>query len=453
MPQLRRTRLTRLWPWLAVLCLCLLSGALRAAPLELTKADALVEVDGVQQGSPVTLPYPWDRYQRGHAGRAVFALRFDLPAAPVEPWALYLPRVGNAYEIWLNGQLLERRGNMAHFNGADYGLVPRYMNVPVGYLATQNRLEVRIRADVGRRGGLSRMVLGPMDEVYPLYLREYRLRSVGAMLVVGFSVLVGLVSLSLWATQTRGDGAGGETQREPLYLFAGLAELFWTVRVSHTQIEVPPLDWPWWGIFPVVALGAWGAFMTYFCLELAGVSRRSVTGRLFRRWLAALMLLGPVVGVVALGFGYALVLTVWYAALGLSFLGFGAWFIAHAVRTPSLTQRVVAATVVVNVLAGLRDLYVFRIEPAYPSNALMYYTSMLFGLTLGYVVLGRFRDVSTQARELMNAMTARIAARERELNSSYQRLEVLAREQERTPPVDLRPCATGGRAADAARVA
>jgi len=63
---------------------------------------------------------------------------------------------------------------------------------------------------------------------------------------------------------------------------------------------------------------------------------------------------------------------------------------------------------------------------------MMYYTSMLFGLTLGYVVLSRFRAVSAQARELMHAMAVRIAERERELNSSYQRLEALAREQERT---------------------
>ena len=87
---------------------------------------------------------------------------------------------------------------------------------------------------------------------------------------------------------------------------------------------------------------------------------------------------------------------------------------------------------VVNVLVGLRDLYVFRIEPAYPSNAVMYYTSMLFGVSLGYVVIMRFRAASARAIELMQAMSSRIAAREQELNSSYQRLEALAREQERT---------------------
>ncbi|MFP5340372.1 MAG: histidine kinase, partial [Gammaproteobacteria bacterium] len=166
-------------------------------------------------------------------------------------------------------------------------------------------------------------------------------------------------------------------------------------------------------------------------LELAQ-TRRAALEQAYRRWLTGLMLLGPAVGVVALGFARPWVLTLWYAALGLSFLGFGVWLIVRAARTPSWLLRSVAAAVVINVVMGLRDLYVFRIDPAYPSNALMYYTSMLFGLSLGYVVIMRFRAASTQARELMQAMSARIAERERELNSSYQRLEALAREQERT---------------------
>ena len=37
-----------------------------------------------------------------------------------------------------------------------------------------------------------------IDLLDGLDLREYRLRSVGAMLVVGFSVLVGLVSAGVW---------------------------------------------------------------------------------------------------------------------------------------------------------------------------------------------------------------------------------------------------------------
>lgn len=412
------------WLW------CALWPVAQAAPLELRQAQALIVVQGQASTAAVTLPYAWDRHHKGQWGEAVFDLSFELPRLPQEPWAIYFPRVGTAYEVWLNGHLLERKGDITQPNGPDFGQVPRYLNIPISDLALRNQLQVRIRADAGRRGGLSRLTVGSVDEVYPIYRREYLLRNTGSIVVVGFSLLVGLVSMALWATQSQLSSTG-QTQRDPLYLYAGLAELAWTLRVGHIQIESPPIDWPWWGVLPVAALGVWGGFMTWFCLELAGARQgRWVQG--FRRWLLLLMLLGPLVGVVALGWALPLVLTLWYAALGLSFLCFGAWFVVRAARTPSWLQRSVAAAVVVNVLMGLRDLYVFRIDPAYPSNALMYYTSMLFGVSLGYVVLMRFRSASRQAQELMQAMAARIAAREHELNSSYQRLEALAREQERT---------------------
>lgn len=413
-----------LWLW------CALWPVAQAAPLELSQAQVLRVVNGQASSEPVTLPYAWDLHHKGQWGEAVFDLSFELPRLPREPWAIYFPRVGTAYEVWLNGHLLERKGDITQPNGPDFGQVPRYLNIPISDLALRNQLQVRIRADAGRRGGLSRLIVGSVDEVYPIYRRESLLRNTGSIVVVGFSLLVGLVSMALWATQSRLSSTG-QTQRDPLYLYAGLAELAWTLRVGHIQIESPPIDWPWWGVLPVVALGVWGGFMTWFCLELAGVRQGRWVQR-FRRWLLLLMVLGPLVGLVALGFAQPLVLTLWYGALGLSFLGFSAWFMVHAARTPSWLQRSVAAAVVINVLMGLRDLYVFRIDPAYPSNALMYYTSMLFGVSLGYVVLMRFRTASTQAQELMQAMTARIAAREHELNSSYQRLEALAREQERT---------------------
>lgn len=420
---------------LLVWCLWSLTASLwaltaQAKPLELIDARVALTVNQQASRETVQLPYAWDLHHQGQSGEAVFEMTFALGSSPQEPWALYFPRVGTAYEVRLNGVLVERRGNLQRPNGSDFGQLPRYVNIPTRDLALDNRLQVRIRADAGRRGGLSKVYVGSAETVYPLYRSEYLLRSIGSIMVVGFSLIVGLVSMALWATQARFD-ASGAVQRDALYLYAGLAELAWTVRVGHIQIETPPIDWPWWGVLPVAALGAWGVFMTYFCLELDGL-RPGKMLRSFRRWLMLLMLLGPPVGVLALGFAQPKVLTAWYGALGLTFLGFGSWLVARAARTPAWLLRLVAAAVIINVLMGLRDLYVFRIEPSYPSNALMYYTSMLFGLALGYVVLVRFRAASAQARELTQSMVARMAERERELNSSYQRLEALAREQERS---------------------
>jgi signal transduction histidine kinase len=407
--------------------LCLVRPAL-SEPLTLTQAQ--VVIDGDHTSHPVTLPYPWDARHPGAQGRASFDLSFRLSQTPEVPWVIFIPKLGNAYEVRLNGQLLERRGDLEASDGNDFSLSPRILNVPPELLSVTNRVQVRIRADVGRRGGLSRIVVGPEGEVAVLYQRELHLGSTGLLLVTFFSLIVGVLSLALWTTQPRVH-PDTETRRDPLYLYAGLAELFWTLRVGFGQIEQPPLPWPWWGVVPVVALGIWSCFMTFFCMELTGW-RHLRLATVFRRGIIGLMLSGPVVASFALGWGHPLVLTLWYAALAIAFLGFGTWFVQRALRTPSLAQRLVATAVVVNVGMGLRDLYVFRINPGYPSHSSLYYASTLFGLALGYVLIMRFRAVSAQVRELMHTLTSRIAERERELNSSYQRLEALAREQERS---------------------
>jgi signal transduction histidine kinase len=418
--------------WLLVALFSTLTHAAGAQTslLELTQARAIVTINGATSTEDLQLPYHWDRYNQGLRGEAVFDLRFDLPEVPADPWGLYLPRLGNAYEIWLNGTLLQREGDLLHYNGADYSQVPRYITISPGLLGISNRFQVHIRADVGRRGGLSKLVLGPQDEVYDAYLMGYRWRGTGSLVVAAFSLVVGLMSLALWVTQVDFTQPG-RLQRDPLYLFAGLAEFCWTFAVGYALIETPPWPWPWWGVLPVMAVGAWGCNMALFCVEVAGWGQLAAI-LWFRRWLGVVMAGSVVLPLWALGWGQPLALTLWYAALGITLLGFGIIFLSRAARVAPLAHRVVAVALLINVMAGLRDLYVYRINPTYGEITLIRYSSLLFGLALAYIVITRFRQASEQARDLMANMAAKVKDKEQALAVSYSQLEQLAREQERT---------------------
>lgn len=399
--------------------------------LELREAHATVVVDGHSERRVLGLPYHWDRHNPGRAGRASFDMAFALNEAPHEPWAIYLPRLGNAYEVWLNGMLVQHEGDMQRPNGADYGQVPRLVPLPAGLLQQSNALQVRVRADVGRRGGLSTVWIGPRDAVWAKYAKAHGWRVTGTVVVVGFSLIVALIALSLWATQTDLSDTV-HRQRDPLYLYAGLAELCWAVRVGDALIENPVLPWPWWGVVPVVALGTWGFSMGLFCLHVAGWAQRP-GGRRVTAWLLAMLLASGPMAVWALAFGQPLALTAWYACLGLTFLPFAVAFLVKALRRgASVAHRVVALAVLLNLAVGLRDLYVFRINPTYADSSLMRYSSVVFGLGLLYIVIERFRQVSAQVRDLLNNLAARVSEKERELAGTYQRVEQLAREQERT---------------------
>lgn len=416
--------------WCGLVCALLCWGSARAEVQELRQARALITLQGaapVQSG--VELPYHWDRRHPGLAGAATFEIDFGPPVTSAKSYAIYIPRLGNAYEIWLNGNLLEKNGDLTKFNGGDYAKVPRFVPVATDLLRPSNRLLIHVRADVGRRGGLAAPVMGPDEEVRRLYSSDYNWRATGTLVVVVLSFMVGMVALALWFTQTDPTRAY-RAVRDPMYLLGGLAELFWTVRVSDVLIENPPLPWPAWGMLTVMMTGGWLTCMGSFSVRVAGWSelRPAIW---FNRMTWTLFASGLPLIAWALVFASPQVLTAWYGAYALTFTCFIGFFCWRALRNATPAHRVVAAALFVNVLVGLRDWFVFRISPTYADNTLLRYSSMLFGLALAYIVITRFREVSAQARDLMTNLSSRISQKERELGQTYRQVEQLAREQER----------------------
>ena len=427
------------WCWLLTCWLALFTPAAQAEPdgaLLLEHAQGTVIVGGETVRSALTLPYHWDNTNPGQRGEAIFDFAFPLSQVPDDVWGIYLSALGNAYEIWLNGTLLQRHGTLAGgpdeaaaYNGADAARAPRYVSIDAGHLRALNQLRIHIRADVGRRGGLAPPLIGPQDVVYPVYQQAYRWRVTGSVGVVAFSLVVGLTALALWSSHA-GLRRAGRLGRDPVYLFAAVAQLFWTMYVGDVLVEAPPLPWPWWGMLQVISLGVWGSSMALACMELADWRDQAWTTRL-RRVLGGLMLLCPIFAWLSLSRGLPLALTVWYGALGLALLGFVLAFLWSALRQARMEQRIVALAALVNIVVALRDLYVFRIDPVYGTNSWVRYSSVLFGLTMGYVVLLRFRATSQQLQDVMANLAQRVAEKEQALRESYDRLETLARQQER----------------------
>ncbi len=417
--------------WRLVLLLVSLAQMTHATTLELHQAQAVVTVQGQTSRGEVSLPYHWDVHQRGLAGEATFELLFDLPEVPTVPFGLYVPRLGNAYEIWLNGVLLQRNGDLKRYNGPDYAKEPRFVEVEPDILRTDgNVFRVRIRADVGRRGGLAALKLGPEDEVYPLYASNFRWRSTGSQVIVILSLLIGLMALALWATQFD-MAAPGQNQRDPLYLYAGLAELCWAVSVSDAVIENPPISWPWWGLLAFFSVSAWMVAMILFCAEVAGWSRLPAATWL-RRWLMLVLVVSVAAGIGSLVYGEPLAMTLTYATLGLTALVFAVLVVVKSARGASMSHKIMAISLLFNALVGLRDLYVFRISPVYGSNTWLRYSSVLFGLTLGYIVLARFRTASAQVRDSLENLANEVKKKELELAQAYAGAERAARQQERS---------------------
>ncbi|MDH5204186.1 MAG: ATP-binding protein [Hylemonella sp.] len=408
---------------------CLAAG--EAVVLELRQAQVHVTRDGQTQSQPADLPYHWDRMQANRSGEAVFEFHFKLALVPSVPYAVLFSRVGNTARIWLNGTLLSSLGDMNRRNVEDYVKAPQYVRIPPRLLQLDNVLQVRINADGGRRAGLSRVLIGAEDEMRERYEWSYRWRVTGQIVVAVFSLVVGVIALMLWLTQQE-RVPGRPAVREGVYLSAGIAMLCWMLRMVDGALTRPPLPWPWWGLLQNMAYAGFVFSAALFCHRVAGWHLLK-SMRWVRLVVAALLLAAPVLFYLGLTRHEDSLITGWYGVVTFLFVGYSVFYIAASLRHPNTERLLVTVVGVFNVGVGVRDWIVIRAaNNNFEQVSWMRFSSALFGLALGYIVITRFRAASEQVRDLMQNMAEKIRNKEQELALSYRELEQLAREQART---------------------
>lgn len=421
---------------LAGLGLLVSACAARGATVELRDATATVSANGVTSTSTVRLPYHWDRVHRSLPGTGDFEMVFELPEPSLdeagEPFGMYFARIGNTADIFLNGTLLARLGDTSRPNGDDYAKGPQYVAVPPRMLQRVNTLQVRLRADGGRRGGLTPVLVGPQAQVLPVYRKAFSWRVAASFIVVAMSLIVGFIALALWLTQSDPLNLQVE-RRDALYLCAGVAEFCWALRVGDVAITQPPLAWPWWGIVATAVFAGWICCIAMFCHHVAGWHRhRSMPW--FRAGMWALFGSSIAASFLSLQLHQPAYLTAWLGFANVFFIVYGTAYLWAALRRRGQDRGhlLLALAGILNIAFGVRDWVTIRISGSLVDATWIRYASILFGLVLGYIVITRFRAASAQARDLRANLESRVLLKETELAQTYQRMEALAREQERT---------------------
>lgn len=406
-----------------------LAPAAHAQIQELRVAKVTTAVAGEFQSGEWSLPYYWDRLHSNHSGTAIFELHFSVADAAPAPYGLFIPRVGNTAEVWLNGLLLSRFGDINVPNILDYAKTPQFLLIPAQLLKPENQLRILIHADGGRRGGLSAVTIGPEPAVRELFDWDYRWRVTGSLAVAMVSLVVGVMALALWAAHGEPSQPGGP-RRDGIYLSSALAELCWVVRLMDVALVEPPLAWPWWELVQISAIAGWICCMGMFFHQVAGWHRRA-SMRWVRPFLWGFWMTAAPASYLSNTLHQELYLTAWLGFASFLFLTYGTVYFWHAMRQDGNEFRLMGVAGMFNVLVAVRDWWVIRVSGSFDFVPWLRFSSLLMGLALGYIVLTRFRAASRQARELMDHMAQRVAEREQALAASYGQLEQLAREQER----------------------
>ncbi len=375
---------------LALLLLCT-SPLLYAADLQFENATVSATIDGKVSRDIVTLPFRWDLQYPGKAGSAVLEFEFMDKQLPQGPLGIYFPKLGSAYVVSLNGVDIGRDGDLLVPGGQDTGKAPRLLSVDAKLIKPHNVLRIQLRADGGRKAGVSAVVIDEWSRVLAPF-EEYRLWKVwvpGAI-AAGHACLA-VIGIVLWCLGRR---EPMDADRRSIMVFGVVALLCWSLRVMDSIWETPPLPWPLWGTVPVMALGVWGCCCAHICMVVAQWNKEPWAAS-FRRWLIAILLAGVVVVPWGLIGERPAFVTIWYAVLGLTLLAFSVGFAKQSMSSSGNTAgRWLAGAVLLSACVGLLDLLRMRTNAGLGDVALLYYASMAFGLILAGIT---FRFPRAQA--------------------------------------------------------
>jgi signal transduction histidine kinase len=427
-PLHRRAPIPWLAPWLVLGVLMALLWQLRpATPPPSAQAQLLDHAlrttqragqatDGEATEQP--LPLHWDITAPGQQARAELRLRFELrapPAAAPQPWSLLIPRLGNAWQIELNGQVLASAGQLDQPNDGWAAKRPVWLALPQVLLQAQNELLITLRLDPGRRAGLSRVWVGPTADLLPHWQREEWLRVTLPQAASVLSLLVAALCVLLWLQQ-----------HDPLYAWAALGELAWGLRLADTWWEASPIGWPAWGLVVLGLVWIWSGAL----YRLIGALQPSPRPRWEQRVVYLSLLGSPLAYGLAWGLQTPMPLVVWmlgtlllWAVLNLR-LAFEVW------RRPDLARALVVIALALCLIAITRDIYAGRASALhYEESAWAKYAAVALALSVLAIVSLRFQRASDDLLRLNSSIGQRLAEREAELNARH--LQVTALERDR----------------------
>ena len=410
--------------WFAALSVVILhsGGASAAAPsalLTLDTAEVAVRLDGEPAfgpSVPAALPHNWDRLYPGRSGRAVYRITLPSPAAADASYAVYLSRVGSRFEAFAGGVVIARFGQSDEY--ANFAGQPVVLAVPQRALTEDRILELRVSVDAMARGGVAPLLFGTEQEIRSHASGEAWGRTYVPLMTLAVLGLLIALSLVLWIKT-----------REPLYgYFVGLAAA-WVVRIGSGFITHPPLGLTLWSALYFAAYPLYAGFLFLFTVELFSLKRV-----IHRPAITCIMLAALAGAMLAVLTGMPAIYTVTVGLLALAGTYYYALVASVTFKQPSVERWLFLTAGGLNVVAGLRDWLVIRLDPGGLGVVdWSRQTVFLFNFVMAGIIVNRFIK-SLRAYQLLNAdLAQRIALRETELARAYDERRAIERRRRCCP--------------------
>ena len=350
-----------------------------------------------------------------------FRLRVSLPRVlgndgePL-PLAVYVPRVvGGALTVTLDGRLLldNRPQRREQWNRPLLVPIPPDLLPPPG---VRSELVLGIPRPLPLAGqALSRVWVGPVAEVEPLWATRHALQQTGPQVASLVILVLGAFSAAFWLRR----------RHERAYLLFAVVAALWWVRNLHYHVDHPTQAWSWlWFWWLTHASLSWILVVSWFFAMRFHERPRPWLGRALLAFTAAVSLLSLPVWPWQ---GDTLVLqhlcNAVVAVIVTSVLTHDAW------RQPSRELWAITLAQWAGLALGLHDLLLVSLRLTPESVYLMPYASMLLFTAFLFAVQRRYVGAIEAVERANLTLERTLAERQAELDRSWQRLRDAEREQ------------------------
>jgi signal transduction histidine kinase len=352
----------------------------------------------------VSLPHAWVRSDL--SGRVVYQMNFEAAQAAEAPWAVYLPRVGNRFDVSVNGERIGQVGVLG-VASTDTSLQPHLFPFRPGLVKVgANVLTLTVEGERNRNAGLSRVHVGPDAALRPVFERRNTWQTGGAVALTVMCSVFALLALALgWAL------------RDPTDLLFALSGGFCAFRAATNLVSNIPFDPRWW---------AWAVDMSYsvavmcifsFCVRALGLPTRKwdIGGAVYLLF-SLCMVSWHSMALRSDIRSLWLVVCLVYAVVLMSVFVF-AWLKRRNLTSTALAMASFAAVA----FGGYDFLRMYRLEDGYGDPPFLRFAAAAFLIAMAFVIVDRLLTSLQKERQLLQTRDAELAAMKRELVIQYGR--------------------------------
>lgn len=366
----------------------------------------------------VELPHDW-LFKYPDISQAWYRFEFELTEAPLVLQSVYFPTASQNLVVYINGVEVGNGGSLEKPIARHW---PRPLMFPVApdfFQSGRNELLIFLLSDPPGRGLLPEFFLGDRPTLMSAY--SYR-TTLKVMAPISFAIVLLILSLMLIAVTL---GRSNDTQ----YAWGGatfLGLVGHSLPMILTRIPVSTFFWEWW---QHTCIGYTLLFITIFIHRFLDIRRDALEHIIF--WfISILTVTGLAVGMTG---NEAIYFNYFSALWGPVCLLIGI-IPAYTIAVPAFKDRNLLNILVFSCgfllfFFGMHDALFVMGVVSRESGYLIHYASPLIALVYTAILFQRFVQTSREAEELNLDLERRITIKSNELKETYQRLQMIEREQ------------------------